>query len=399
MNRRLLHNLITLGLFLTLLTITACAASSAVTKPSISNTPPIDPSSTEPGPTVTNTPKLAPLTATPTATSTPSPTPTTTPTPSPTPTPTPSLRQLTTGGCCVQPFFSPDGQQVLFIDKPAADAPVGIYGVNLANPQPTPVLVNNTIGFRSFDQSIVAVMEDDLVRFSNEKTGQSWTVDTGGNWPSFSPDNRQILWVATDPEGPYDRRQSDLWLADLDGSNAQLLLSLYGGGFAGWFPDSNRILLVGRGNPGDEELTLMVYNLQNNQRTNLFSHQRLRGIEISPGGSWIAFFLSFADEPADNGLWVVNADGTVHRKLDLSGFGAYRWRNDDTLLYIPMRTSADESMQLWAVEATTGQSRPLTNPATLSFSIANGDWNVSPDGHHVIFVNSTDQNIWLITLP
>ncbi len=337
-------------------------------------------------------------TSIPTSTLIPSPTPS--PTHSPSPTPAPSLRQLTEGGCCVQPDFSPDGQQVLFIDKPGQDKPVGIYGLELADPQPAPTLIYETIGFRSPDWRVVATMDGNLARFVDETTGQSWAVDTGGNWPRYSPDGSQLLWVASDREGPYDRRQNDIWLANLNGSNPQLLLSVYGGGLAGWFPDGQRLLLVGRDLPSQELVTLFVYNLETGQRTDLFNHKRLRGAEISPGGSWVIFFLSMTDdEPVENGLWVVKADGDTQHKLNLPGFGAYRWQDDGTLLYIPMRASSEESMQLWAVDVAANRSRPLTDPASLSFSISNGDWEVSPDGRQVLFVSSQDQNIWLITLP
>jgi Tol biopolymer transport system component len=402
----LLSIVIITGLLLIVFGPTACNASSAATEPPTRNSspPPPLPTTTESSSRFPQFPldssedsiSTSPLAQSPTATSTP----TSTSVPTPSPTPVPSLRRLTSGGCCVQPFFSPDGKQVLFIDKPTADAPVGIYGVDLTDPQAAPALVNYVIGFRSPDRTIVATMiEDDLVHFTNGKNGQSWTVDTGSNWPYFSPNASQILWVATDREGPYDQRQSDIWLANLDGSNARLLISLYGGGFAGWFPNGEQLLLIGRDNPADEELTLLTYDLETDSRTNLFSHKRLRGIEISPGGSWVAYFLSFSEEPADNGVWVINTDSAERRKLDAPGFGAYRWRDDDTLLYIPMRISSEESMQLWAVDAATGQSWPLTDPASLPFSVANGDWDVSPDGQHVIFVSSADQNIWLITLP
>ncbi|MBN1991912.1 MAG: hypothetical protein JW953_04365 [Anaerolineae bacterium] len=50
-------------------------------------------------------------------------------------------------------------------------------------------------------------------------------------------------------------------------------------------------------------------------------------------------------------------------------------------------------------DALTGLNQPLTNPTTLPFSIANGDWEVSPNGRSIIFVNSADPNIWLLTLP
>ena len=67
----------------------------------------------------TEAPTLAP-TATPdpspTPTATPAPTATATPTATPTPTALPQAIQLTTGGCCTQPFWSPDSQEVRFID-------------------------------------------------------------------------------------------------------------------------------------------------------------------------------------------------------------------------------------------------------------------------------------------
>lgn len=396
-----------------MLVVTACSGSLAATQPgSRANTPAPEASPPISGPTgqqpaalpatATATPKPSPTATaspTPVPTFTPTPLPTVTPVPSPTPTPAPLLRQLTYGGCCVQPYFSPDSRQVLFIDKPSEFEPVGIYGVNLARPNPTPVLVNTTIGFRSPNRTVVATMEGDMARFTNEQTGDTWRVDTGGNWPRFSPNGREILWTARDREGPYDRRQSDIWLAELDGSNARLLLSVYGGGFAGWFPDGKRVLLSGRDAPADEQVTLFVYNLETGRRTNLFSHRRLRGTDISPDGSWIAFFLSMApEEPVESGIWVISADGATRRKLNVPGFGAYRWWDAHTLLYIPMRASAEESMQLWAVDVAANQSRPLTDPARLRFSIANGDWDVSPNGRYVVFVNSADQNIWLITL-
>ncbi len=393
----------------TALAVTACVNSSAATQPLEPNdipsspTLPINKETVEVSSTPTYVPEPPTFTPAPTETPTPSPTSTatstSTPVPSPTPTPTPALRQLTEGGCCVQPFFSPDSRQILFLDKPDIQAPTGIYGVDVVNPQPEPVLVHEIVGFRSPDQTIVATIEGDLVRFVDEVNDKSWTVDTSGTWPRYSPDGSQILWTVTDREGPYDRRRSDIWLADLAGSNPRMIGSVVGGGFAGWLPDSQHILLINRDNLDEEERTLILHNLANDQQISLARERRLRGIEISPGGRWIAYFLTFSDEPEKDGLWVVSSDGQSQNKLDVPGFGAYRWRNDNTLLYIPMRISAEESMQLWAVDVSSNQRRPLSDPTSLIFSISNGDWEVSPDGQHIAFVNSVDQNIWLITLP
>ena len=334
---------------------------------------------------------------TPVATPLPSPTPT--PALTPTPSPAPQLSQLSQGRCCVQPLFAPNGQQLFFIDKPAPDAITGIYSIDLNKPLSEPILSYQTIGFRNADWTIVATMEGEVAHFVDESRRASWGVDTGGNRPYYSPDSSQILWVATDREGPYDRRQTDIWLANLDGTNPRLIISLLGGNFAGWLPDSQRLALVTRDNPAEEERTLFIYDLVNEQRIDLVREKRIRGIEISAGGGWIAYFIAFTDNPEGNGLWIASSDGAIRRRLNVPAFGAYHWRDDNNLLYIPMRASTEESMQLWEIDVSANTGRPLTDPDSIYFSISNGDWEVSPDGRQVIFVNSADQNIWLITLP
>ena len=367
-------------------------ATIAATRTAIAQLPTATETPLPPSPTDTAT-----ATATPTVINTATPTPTNTPTA--TLTPTPSIQQLTKGACCTQPFFSADSRQVFFLDKPSVADPVGIYAVTINNPEPAPVLISQNIGFRNPDQTLVANIDGNLVQLTNEETSESWILDTGGNWPRFSPDNSRILWIAADLEGPYDRRQSDVWLADISGENQRRLFTIYGTRTAAWFPDAQHFLMVGRDRPVDEEQTLFKYNVDTGQRTNLFSHKRIRGGDISPQGNWIAYFLTFADDPSENGLWIINAEDATRHKLEVPNFGAYRWRDDSTLLYIPFREEATSPMQLWAVDAVTGQSEPLTDPDFLPFSISNGDWDISPDGQYIVFVSSTDQNIWLITLP
>ena len=342
-------------------------------------------------PTVTDT-LLPPPTATPTAI------PTATSITLPTPPASPELRQLAEGGCCVQPFFSPDSQQVLFIDKPNLEAPVGIYGIDLTNPQATPELINDLIGFRSPDRTIVATMDGDFARFVNEATGENWSINTSGNWPRYSPNAQHILWEARDREGPFDARQTDIWLADLRGNDPQIIATVRGGGFVGWLPNNQRVVLTTRPVPGEEIQTLSVLDVTTGEQIEVAREKRIRGIEISSDGSWIAFFVTFSDTLGNSGIWVVNPDGTILQQLNVPAFGAYQWRDDTTLLHIPIRQSIEESLQLWRVDVLANESRPLTDPERLTFSISNGDWQVSPDGQKVVFVNSADQNLWLLNL-
>ncbi|MDM8532431.1 hypothetical protein QUF63_14755, partial [Anaerolineales bacterium HSG25] len=313
-------------------------------------------------------------------------------------TPTPRLRQLTSGECCVRPFFSPDNRQVLFIDKPTDDAPTGIYGVEIESPQ-TPVLINQTIGFRNHDRTVVTTIgQGDFTNFTNEVTGESWQVDTKGNRSYFSPDGERIRWHVRDEDGPYDQRQVELWIADLDGSNTRFLTSLYGGSSIAWFADNNRILLVGKNQPADTQYTLYVYDISADELTALFTENRLREIKLSDEGSWVVFYVTYADDPTQDGLWLVSTDGQIQRRLDLPGFGAYQWQDDQHLVYIPMREAGEVSMTLMRIDVTTGEMIPLTNPDEVSFSIANGDWQLSSDGRMMVFVNSNDFNLWLLEL-
>ena len=323
-------------------------------------------------------------------------------------TPAPSspatIRQLTRGGCCVRPFFTPDGGQVLFIDKPAEDGPVGVYGLDLTTVESPaadqPELVYETIGFRSPDHQLVALPDADdgrLMRFTDEATGQTWTVNTLGNWPIFSADGRLILWNATDQSGPYDERPTDVWLANVDGTEARRLLTIYGGSASGWFPNGERILLTGREEKIGEEETMVVLSLTDGATVELAREDRLRNGSISPGGSWVVYLTTFTGDAERDGLWAVRADGSVQQKLPF--FGPHRWLDDDQLIFIPTRSSPDEGFALWKMNLQTGQTTRLTDPETMPLQIEGGDWELSPNGKHVVFVSAVDQNLWLVTLP
>ena len=85
-----------------------------------------------------------------------------------------------------------------------------------------------------------------------------------------------------------------------------------------------------------------------------------------------------------------------NQKLDI--FGAYRWRDANRLLVIPLELD-QESHRLLQVDPTNGQVEELIDPKTDPFRISNGDWSVSPDGNQLAFVSAEDRNIWVIKLP
>lgn len=340
--------------------------------------------------------------------STPSPSPTPIPTPSPTPLPT--LRQLTTGGCCTQPSWSPDSEQVLYIDKPAPNVPVGIWGVDVMQPNPTPQLITERIAFYTEDLTYRIELSQDttvierLARPLTEiGTGPSagtvsarWTVPTGGRPVSFSPERKRIAWQVSNEDLPFERRTTQIWVANLDGSDARSVATLPRGGLSGWISD-DVLLLNGRETLQTREQVLYTFSLTDGRTTELVRAERLRGGLMSPDRAWLAYYIALDEDPAQNGLWLVRSDGEDRRRLDPELFGSYQWRDSRRLLIIPFRPEATFH-EIWELDVETGETRRLIDPEITSFKVANGDWIVSPDGRYAAYVESRDRNIWLLTL-
>lgn len=341
---------------------------------------------------------LAPtLTAVPTRAAAPASTSTVAPSPTPTitPTPQPQLIQLTTDGCCVNPGWSPDSKQVLFIDKPTADAEVGDYVIDVTGADRTPQYVGR-VGLYSPDRSLAAFAEGSRTIVERLSTGESWPLPNSGQAVEFSSDNRRVAWEIEAISGPYDQRQNEIYVATFDGKNVERVTRVYGGGLVGWLPRSNSLMFSGRSSLDTRERTLTVIDLSTNTAADLVSAERISGISLSNGGTWVAYFISFNEDETRNGIWVQRTDGSEARKLDQ--WGAYQWRDDSHLLLIPMRTSRDQGFDLWEIDAATGQGHQLTSGTTTPLTILNGDWRISPDGKAIVFVNSADRNLWLVKL-
>jgi Tol biopolymer transport system component len=400
-------------LFLGLLLLIGCSSETepnptftSAALPSVSATPlPADPAPETPGaasatPQATPTSTQAP-TATATATATPSPSPTPTVTPSPTPTPTPQLRRLTSGGCCTQPFWAPDSERILYIDRPEPDGRLGIWEVGLEPPDAVPQLLIERIALYTSDLAYLVdpVGGQTFIERLGGTGGEDerWTVPAGGRPVSISPGRTRISWQVSNDDAPAERRVTQVWVANLDGTDPQEIATLPRGGVAGWVSE-DVLLLSGRVSLDTEETVIFTQSLVDGTTVELVRTQRPRGTVLSPDGSWLAYYITFSDDPAENGLWLVRSDGSERRQLDGDLFGSYQWRDSRRLILIPFRPDASYH-EFWEVDAETGQARRLTDPSVTPFKIANGDWQISPDGLKVAFVEDEDRNIWVLTLP
>ena len=306
----------------------------------------------------------------------------------------PELVQLTQPGCCVQPFWSADGSMILFIDRPQPTAPAGIYGVPLTGGEPQ--LASERVGLPSPDGRYRAYLSESgetVVEPVDSST--QWVIPNGGLRVFFSPTSQRLAWAAIPQSGNFDERPAVISVSDIDGSDPTEIITVYGGGIGGWL-DDDHLLLVGRDKGGSQDVALFSLQVSDGTRTDLITNQRIRSVQIAPGGEWVSYTISLnTEDSAEDGLWVIRADGGERYKLEASG--AAHWRDATHLLLIPFE-SGSESHRLWEFSVESGQAYPLTDPAVTPFKVSSGDWSPSPDGKHVVFL-ADDQALWLLTLP
>jgi Tol biopolymer transport system component len=262
--------------------------------------------------------------------------------------------------------------------------------------------VTDRLGIYSPDQQLRAFLDGGQTIVERLADGQRWRIPNGGRSVSFSPGSAWLAWTVAPAGVPLDTVRREIWISRPDGSQARQVGAVTGGGFSGWVTDT-RFLVSGRPDDAPDLQALWIADLpaeaasgQTANLTELARAARLRSTVVSPGGGWVVYLVTFSDDPAQDGLWLASTSGGQARKLDL--FGAYRWRDENRLLVIPLEPGA-ASNRLVQVDADTGQSSPLTDPARTVFKISGGDWSVSPDGRYIVFLSAQDQNLWLLELP
>ena len=307
-----------------------------------------------------------------------------------------TLTPLTRGGCCTRPFWSADSQHVLYIDKPDASAPVGIYGVDIAQPG-APKLVTPRIALYTHGMSLVIEPGPGSTTLERVSDGKRWSVPADGALVTVSPSKTRIAWTEGSAGASPEARVTRIRAANFDGSGEKTVASVRGGSIGGWISDD--VLLVGgRGAPATLESVLYRLSIATGELTELARAENLRGPSLSPDGTWVAFNVAPNPDPDENGLWVAQTDGSGRFRAPPDLFGPYQWRDARRLLIIPFNPTA-ESHEFWELDATTQQARRLTDPAVTPFKINDGDWVVAPDGRQVAFVSARDRNLWLLSLP
>jgi hypothetical protein len=122
-------------------------------------------------------------------------------------------------------------------------------------------------------------------------------------------------------------------------------------------------------------------------------------VSVSPDGGWLAYMVSLDRDQLDaNGIWVAPTTPGLAAPRKLEAYGAYRWRDESRLVYVPMMPGAAQHA-LIEFDVHRGASTLLFDPASMPIRIASNDWSIAPDGGTMAFVSADDRNIWVLSLP
>ncbi len=319
---------------------------------------------------------------------------------SPTPTPQPVLRRLTAPGCCSNIWWSADGSQVLYVDKPD-ERPAAIWGVDIATG--AAAQYSAVVGvLQHNDRYVIALAHQTPlgVTVHDRQTGEGWALFGVGSLPFISPDGTRVAYDGRPSQQTLfaSRRENPIVVAALDGSNAQHLATLYGVGIVGWFPDGSRLLALGMQDPDTERPTLWQIDATTGALDKFDDGVHLRNISLSPDGAWLVFLKAFEEDPAVNTTWAINVHTGAQKRLDFAVRYAWIGAESATLLYIPPRETPDAGFGVWKLNVASGERTRLTDPEQTPLFIASGDWALARDGKRLAFVSAKDYAIWLLEM-
>lgn len=302
-----------------------------------------------------------------------------------------SLRPLGMQGCCTYRWWHPTNPDLLYMIDGSPGQPAAIFEWGVTNSSMTGLIEPVPPRWYSPDGSLEIINSNGQIILSRLADGAQWGVPTNGFYPSISPDNSRMFWEVQYGQFVPGTTPPDvqIWVSNLDGSDARQIV-LQPRASARWL-GNDRLLISAT----DRTLTtLSVYNLTDGTSFTLGTWDRLRGLSAAPGGQRVLFYQSFQADPNVNGLYLLEMSaGAVPQKLNW--FGGWRWRDAESLYYIPFEPD-NPVQRLVYTHLLTGETRPITDPAVTPFVALNGDWSVSADGRRIVFQNVADRQMYVL---
>ena len=308
-------------------------------------------------------------------------------------------RRLLTGGCCAGAWWSADSSQLLYVDRPPGVPATALYSVPVWPPGTPPRVADARVAERTGGAQLRVYVEGRQSIVRDLLTDEQWALPTDGNPLRLSPDGTWAVWW----EATGARRDVDginrVWAAPVRGGEPVELAALWGLAVVDFLPDNRHVLAVGRPFRERPLFSLLRLDSQGGEMVELARGEWLSDALLSPNGRWVVFLTSLdRRNPERNGVWVVATEGEVYgtaRKLPFEG--AYRWRDGERLLYLPLQLDVP-AHSVWELHVESGEQRLLLGP-DLGIRVASNDWSVSPDGASLAWVDERERDLWLVDLP
>jgi hypothetical protein len=305
----------------------------------------------------------------------------------------PTITRLTAPGCCSQAWWSPDSKSIRFWAG-AEGQRAQIAALNLDG-SPASVPQTEAIVLESPDGRYEARWFNGIVNTVDLLDEQTWKLSTSEAMPRFSPGSRWLLWQHPlgDSVPGLGAPQVEIWFSRIDGSERTRLLTMPGVG-ALWLDDDRLLLSVW--DTRTNVLTMLSHELSTGKQRLLYQNRRVRGLSIAPGGEHIMFYLTFQEDPEQNGMYVMNTVDPAAAPRKLPFFGSYRWRDSRTVMYVPYEMYTP--MRFMLLDVLSGEQRAVTDPAVTRVTIANNDWSIAPDGSAVMWWSADDYAVHVMPL-
>lgn len=303
-----------------------------------------------------------------------------------------TARTIGSGRCCWQNFWHPTDPIGLYSIDGEAGQRANLYRWDIEQPMMSEVVEAAPPAQKSPDWAFRMWMDGESVVMIRQSDGAEFRTVTGGELPSLNPSNTRLLWVESAPTVPGQARAGSSVKVTNFGGAAALEIFNGAGANAQWIDDSRVILTL----PGEERTTrVLLHNVDDGTQTDLGTYFWMRGLSVSPGGTWALFILSNQADSALSGVYALNLQESGTQPQLMPWFGSWRWRDSDELYVIPMETSADVTQTLHHYDLTTGVQTQLLTPA---FTVMNGDWSVSSDGNRIAYREANTVELTLLEL-
>ena len=113
--------------------------------------------------------------------------------------------------------------------------------------------------------------------------------------PKLSPDGQQILYSRSWINMVDDKRETDLWIMNKDGSTNRFFLN---GSNGKWSPNGDKIAFTKKGEPNGTQIFIKYLGVEG-EPTQITKLEKSPSImEWSPDGKYIGFLMHVSSEPA-----------------------------------------------------------------------------------------------------